>query len=160
MRPLTLYIFLFILLNSCGGTTKYVTSNPKCMSTIIITKNKVGLKDYFKVKMSKSNGIIAKKGNYFDIWFERGFKNDTIQAFINGKLLGEVVVSTDPSIGTTEKGFRYKYKKNESNLILKIVKNGKDCMEITLDKKFRQLFISFTDNKWEIIFDNIYPFYS
>ncbi|MFK5878324.1 MAG: hypothetical protein QM478_02385 [Flavobacteriaceae bacterium] len=44
------------------------------------------------------------KGDFLYIYFENGFKNDSIQVFFNGKLIQSKIISTDFSLGLA-KGF-------------------------------------------------------
>lgn len=147
---LLLCILLFIF-TSCSISSRVVNSKD-CNTDVKVTKYKTGL--------SKSEGKLVEKGNHFYVYFTEGYENDNIKAFINGKLLFNETISTDESLGTTEKGFYYKYNNRKEIVSLKVVKNGKqDCLDLTLDKSFRQLFIYSNKNNWEVIYDNVYPLY-
>lgn len=144
----------FLLLISCGSTKIETIKSQECNSSVKVTKYKTGLIP------SKGEGTIVEKGNHFYIYFTEGYENDEIKAYVNGKLLFDETITTDESLGTTEKGFYHKYGEDKSSLVLKITKNGSEnCFDIILDKKFRQLFVYSDNNKWDIIYDNIYPLY-
>lgn len=144
----------FLSLISCGSTKIETVKNQDCNGTVKVTKYKTGLIS------SKGEGTIVEKGNHFYIYFTESYENTAIKAYINGKLLFDKTITTDESLGTTEKGFYYKYGEDTSPVVLKVTKNGSEnCFDIILDKKFRQLFIYSDDSKWELIYDNIYPLY-
>lgn len=146
-------LLLYSLLTSCGGKKVEIVKSQKCNSEVKITKYKTGL------GFSKGEGKLVEKGEHFYIYFTESYENDMIQAYINGKSLFDEIVSTDESLGTTEKGFYYKYGDDSDPVVFKVIKNGKSCFDITLDKNFRQIFIYSNKNKWEVIYDNIYPLY-
>ncbi len=153
-EKIILQLLLFLTLASCGSTKIERISSNECNSQIKIIKYKEG---FFR---GKNEGKRVEKGNHFYIYFAGGYANDEVKAYINGQLLFHKKITTDESLGTTEKGFYYHYGNNKGPDILKVTKNGNNyCLEMALDRKFRQVFIHSNNNNWEVIYDNIYPLY-
>lgn len=147
-------MLFFLSLISCSSTKIETIKSQECNSEVKITKYKEG------VFTAKGEGKRVEKGNHFYVYFTEGYENDKIKAFINGKLLFDKTITTDESLGTTEKGFYYKYGEDKNPVVLKVIKNGNEnCFDIILDKKFRQLFVYSDDSQWDVIYDNIYPLY-
>ena len=141
-----------ILFTSCS-TKAHLVKSKECNTNVLVTKYKVKKKDLL------GEGKLVEKGSHFYIYFTENYDKDNIEATINGKLLFDKMITTDKSLGTTEAGFYYNYKNNDALKLILKVKNKNDCFDITLDKNYRQLFIYSLDNKWEVIYDNIYPLY-
>ena len=91
------------------------------------------------------------------VFFEDYF-NDTAKASIKGKNVFQEIINTEESLGTTGKHFSYNYS-NDSEVSDIRIEYKEGCLLIPIKKNYKIIYVYHFDDKWEIIYSNVYPTY-
>ena len=90
--------------------------------------------------------------------FESGF-NDTLEIYVDDKLLRRDFFETDDSMGYTGKGVEFN-NDGKSLRILRIKSVTRErCMEITVDPRYKVMYIDAGENGWVIFYANSFTEY-
>jgi hypothetical protein len=117
---------------------------------------------YDDKKPSESYVPKVELGKEIQINFDCCF-GDTVQIFVNDKLIEKVFLKTDESTSFTGHSIKVKFDEKEKSTTLKVVLPNKQVYcNIVLDKKYRMLNVNrmeHWDKTWWITFRNFGIFY-
>ncbi|AZA53162.1 hypothetical protein [Chryseobacterium sp. G0201] len=112
----------------------------------------------FEIQYNKSSKyVLPKKGkskNYFIVYLENNF-NDRIHITINQKeIFNKLVITNDKKPDEYSDMLIYRMDKNNKYTMNIQGENTKTCVELTLDNKYRAIYLFYYQNKWIIRFSN------
>jgi len=112
---------------------------------------------YDKIKKQDKGKPIAKRGlQSVSIYFLSNY-NDSLQGFINDKILYDKFLQQDDNSHNLNENFSYNYSKDLKLPILKIVsKTDNVCFDISIDKKYKLIYVFKNDLGWIVRFSNVY----
>ena len=147
-----IYFILFtsILLGGCKSLTGQ-NDESNCSKNITIQYHKASKKDV------KEDMVADKSKNNVVVFLEAYF-DGVVKGYVDNKLIFNESIVTDESLGTTEKYFPYNYSKD--NLLPKLkVEIDNDCLEFEIKKDYKLIYLSYYQERWDIIYSNVYPTY-
>jgi len=145
-----IYFLIVILLSIFGcKPQEKIVENITCDGKISL--------QYDRIKIGDEDKPIAKKNSQsVTIYFLSSY-NDSIQGFINKHLLYDKFLKQDDNSHNLSENFVYDYSKDSGLPILKIVSKTDDtCFDISIDKKYKLVYVFKNDGKWIVRFSNIY----
>ena len=143
-------LFLVILIYGCKTSNKSIVSSP-CNDNISVKYHKVTKEDV-------KEGMVADKKQESVVVFFEDYYNGNVKAYANKELVFDEVIETDESLGTTEKHFTYNYSKDKSLPKLKVISEN-NCVEMSINKDYKLIYVYYYKDKWDIIYSNVYPTY-
>ena len=102
--------------------------------------------------------MVADKSKNNVVVFLEAYLDGVVKGYVDNKLIFNESIVTDESLGTTEKYFTYNYSKD--NLLPKLkVEIDNDCLEFEIKKDYKLIYLSYYQERWDIIYSNVYPTY-
>ncbi len=125
--------------------------------------DKVTCKTDYSVNFQKTTGnsdneMVADQALENVVVFFENYFNDTAKASIKGNNVFNEIINTEESLGTTGKHFSYDYS-NDSEIPDIRIEYKVDCISIPIKENYKIIYVYHFDDKWEIIYSNIYPTY-
>jgi len=102
--------------------------------------------------------MVADKSKEYVIVFLEDYFNGEVKGYVGDELVFNEKIETEESIGTTLRTFIYDYSKNKKLPIIKIETEGKS-VDIDIFRNYKLIYIYMEDDKWEIIYSNVYATY-
>ncbi|MDO8316250.1 MAG: hypothetical protein Q7T12_01875 [Flavobacterium sp.] len=150
MNKINYLVFLILLLTLGCKTHEKTIKNISCSGEVIL--------QYDRIKYSDRNKPKAHKNlETFTVYFLSEYK-DSIQGYVNEKLIYENYINQRDSDDDNNKYFNYNYSKDTKIPILKIrLVNKLTCFDIQIDKRYKLIYVWLDRNeKWLVRFSNIY----
>ncbi|MGM1055913.1 MAG: hypothetical protein ACQEWG_08515 [Bacteroidota bacterium] len=143
------FLFLIFLSTACkfqiNGADK-----ANCKTDFSVNFQKItGNEDYEMVADQALENVVVFFENYF---------NDTAKASINGNNVFNELINTEESLGTTGNYFSYDYS-NYSEIPDIRIEYKEDCISIPIKENYKIIYVYHFEDKWEVIYSNIYPTY-
>ncbi len=147
-------IFSSVLFSGCKSS-KEQENNPtiesNCSKNVSIQYRKAS-------EEAKKQDMVADKSKNNVVVFFEAYFDGIVKGYVNDELIFKENIVTDESLGTTEKYFTYDYSKDDVLPKLKVQTNN-GCVEFDIKKDYKLIYLSFYEEKWDIIYSNVYPTY-
>lgn len=101
--------------------------------------------------------IVDKSKESVTVFLESYFKG-LVKGYIGNELVFNEKIETEESLGTTNEYFFYDYSRNKKTPKIKI-KSDDNIAEIKIKKDYKLIYVYKHNDKWEIIYSNVYPTY-
>lgn len=145
MKNIIYYITMCSLLLGCKGLSKSDLKS-ECGNTFEVQYIKNG-----KYTLSKQE----RDKNYIIIYFESKF-NDKIKINVNQKeVFNKEIITNDNKPDDFSEAFVYKMNPKEKHFLLKgFSERNKTCFEISINPKYRIIYLFYYQEKWIVRFSN------
>ena len=141
---------LFLLFILGCGSHQQIISSLSCGENVTIQYDKLS-------KADRRDGMLADANqNSALVYFENTF-DDSIKAYLNGKIIFDAFVKTDNSKASADTLFGFRYSDKGKKDILKIVSKNKGCIDFNINRDYKLIYLFFTEKeRWIVRFSNIY----
>jgi hypothetical protein len=102
--------------------------------------------------------MVADSSKENVVVYLEAYLDGNVKGYAGDKLLFDEKVETEESLGTTGKYFTYNYSEDSTLPKLK-VELSNECIEFDINKKYKLIYVSYYQGKWNIIYSNVYPTY-